>query len=75
MLLLDELGVTQGDMVDRLESWILAAQQKDGTVTPPLAELKAYPHGEWSGSPIRKKGKEERGTFSLVSQRLVLSGW
>ena len=47
MYYLDDLGVTQGEVVDRLESWILASQQEDGTLPHPVDQVKLYPHGEW----------------------------
>lgn len=44
---LGELGVTEGSAVDRLEKWILAAQNDDGTLAHPVDQVKQYPHGEW----------------------------
>ena len=47
MCYLEDLGVQEGEVVDRLENWILAAQQDDGTIPNPEDKIKLYPHGPW----------------------------
>lgn len=44
---LDDLGVTDGEMVDGIEGWIAGTQQEDGSTFHPETTLKAYPHAPW----------------------------
>jgi hypothetical protein len=47
LLYLNDLGITEGEAIDRLETWILMAQQEDGTLLNPIDAIVAYPHGPW----------------------------
>lgn len=47
MVYLDDLGVTEGKIVDNTETWVIAAQQEDGSMSHPKAELVAYPYAPW----------------------------
>lgn len=47
MYYLEDLGIKDGEKIDRLENWILSAQQDNGTVPHPENEIKLYPHGPW----------------------------
>lgn len=47
MAYLGSVGVRSGPMVERLEAWIAANQQPDGTLPHPADEIARYPHGEW----------------------------
>ena len=69
MAYLDGLGAIKGKIVDDTENWIIAAQQKDGSMSHPKSDLVAYPHGPWweddSGSGLALAGflgKWGRGT-------------
>lgn len=60
MAYLEGLGVTEGKIVDDVERWIVMAQQQDGSMSHPQAEVVAYPHGPWweddSGSGLALAG-------------------
>ncbi len=47
MFLLDELNATTGEMVERVEAWIVASQHPNGAIAHPPSGLTAYPHGDW----------------------------
>ena len=44
LLILDELGITTGEVVDRFENWCLTPE---GVFPRPPANLAEYPHGWW----------------------------
>jgi hypothetical protein len=71
MFYLDELGVTQGEVVDEIEDWITTRRLEDRCLHP-KDDILAYPHGGWwedeSGSSlslIGMLGKWGRGTDAL----------
>ena len=71
MFYLDELGVTEGEVVDRIEEWI-TVRHLEGKCLHPKEDVLAYPHGGWwedaSGSSlslIGMLGKWGRGTHAL----------
>jgi len=71
MFYLDELGVTTGPIVDRIEGWISPAIIEN-RVPYPADDVMAYPHGEWwegdAGNPLSivgMLGKWGRGSDRL----------
>jgi hypothetical protein len=75
MAYLDGLGVTDGPMVDDMMHWIDDALQADGSILHPVADVLAYPHGEWfeddSGSALTLAGflgKWGKGTADFFSR-------
>ncbi len=47
MYYLEDLGVTEGEVIDRIESWILSSQRDDGILPHPMDQVILYPHGGW----------------------------
>lgn len=47
MCYMEDLEATEGEMIDRLEKWILDSQQDDGTIAHPADQIGLYPHGPW----------------------------
>jgi len=84
MAYLDDLGIVEGKIVDDMENWIIATQQRDGSMLHPKSDLVAYPHGPWwendSGSGLALAGflgKWGRGTpefFAQSEQALATRG-
>lgn len=60
MAYLEGLGITNGDVVNRVEGWIVSAQKEDGSIRHPHADVTAYPHASWwednSGSGLALAG-------------------
>ena len=57
---LDDLGVRDGDTLERLEKWIVRSQRGDGSLLNPSDEIRRYPHGPWW------LGEDRVRTFSLA---------
>jgi len=76
MYYLEDLGVTEGEVVDRLENWILSSQQEDGTLPHPVDQVTLYPHGGWWLNDDKDRvlslagllGKWERGSEQFFSR-------